>query len=674
MTTTLYASIAAADKSAIIKRMDIYRESLNGIGRFELLFDNTGNVLTGTASQSAVELKIDTVSLMKGYVDDYIPTVKGGEAVYLEEAKVMGRDYGQDLANIVLSHDYYSFDFDDILENALASNTATWVPENNYILHEITIPTADNGLSYSCVVPGDSAVGEPTWPTTFGAKVVDGTVTWMCVPRSEITYISPSNGPAIDYSFKDEYLLNGFKDIMKQVNYDFWVLDTKVLKVVSISAPESSDVTLKSKVGDAADTVLALDPIGEKVGLDIRNYIKVKAGDVNDHFTEGTAGDFTVHECSAAEDDSSIFISGYASIKAAITLHASYPKLYLEFPKYNYSFLDFSVKGSISCSALVKINTGASTTAFKIYAMDDSANEIVYEPPNAIEPNVWTKVTFPMGLDVSISSGAGNWTALVGAGPFTWNVTHLGVMFASADSPAYTMYIDGLNLPEFSAFAVSTDATSKTTYRTRMITLNRPDLKSQNQLQAVADDELAKRKNPTQKLKLTCIGNTALKYAGQLLGVLAPSSGIGLANQVTTNDGSVDGTTVLDSSITEASDTWNYSFMKILSGTCIGQTRLITDWDLAIFTFTTLAFSARIELGVSYEIYSGYRILSLHHAAEPHTDVFMGHDFITELELVKHTSSPDVQALDPLRFKLGENPNYTLLRRLEERVRALERA
>lgn len=85
------------------------------------------------------------------------------------------------------------------------------------------------------------------------------------------------------------------------------------------------------------------------------------------------------------------------------------------------------------------------------------------------------------------------------------------------------------------------------------------------------------------------------------------------------------------------------------------------------------AFSATILADVDYEIYIGYRILSLHTMAGEGVDV-RGFDYVNELDLVKHTSSPDVQQTDPLRFKLAGNPTYTLIRRLEERIRSLERA
>lgn len=41
-------------------------------------------------------------------------------------------------------------------------------------------PTVANGYVYTATVDGTTAAGEPVWPTTVGATVVDGSVTWTC--------------------------------------------------------------------------------------------------------------------------------------------------------------------------------------------------------------------------------------------------------------------------------------------------------------------------------------------------------------------------------------------------------------------------------------------------------------------------------------------------------------
>lgn len=78
-------------------------------------------------------------------------------------------------------------------ENAMTSITelaatngdgaAVWVTLTAYSLNAYRQPTVSNGLYYKVTTAGTTAAGEPTWPTTPGDTVVDGTVTWTCMGR-----------------------------------------------------------------------------------------------------------------------------------------------------------------------------------------------------------------------------------------------------------------------------------------------------------------------------------------------------------------------------------------------------------------------------------------------------------------------------------------------------------
>ena len=56
---------------------------------------------------------------------------------------------------------------------ARLSNTA-------YAVDDYVRPTTANGFAYRCTKAGTSGTTAPTWPTTIGSIVTDGTVTWTC--------------------------------------------------------------------------------------------------------------------------------------------------------------------------------------------------------------------------------------------------------------------------------------------------------------------------------------------------------------------------------------------------------------------------------------------------------------------------------------------------------------
>ena len=58
-----------------------------------------------------------------------------------------------------------------------------WAATTAYsLMNTDIIPNAtQNGYTYRCTTAGTSAGSEPTWPTTIGNTVVDGTATWTCV-------------------------------------------------------------------------------------------------------------------------------------------------------------------------------------------------------------------------------------------------------------------------------------------------------------------------------------------------------------------------------------------------------------------------------------------------------------------------------------------------------------
>lgn len=57
---------------------------------------------------------------------------------------------------------------------------AVWTAATAQGIGRLVTPTARNGYAYKATVAGTSGASEPTWPTTIGQTVVDGTATWTC--------------------------------------------------------------------------------------------------------------------------------------------------------------------------------------------------------------------------------------------------------------------------------------------------------------------------------------------------------------------------------------------------------------------------------------------------------------------------------------------------------------
>lgn len=76
----------------------------------------------------------------------------------------------------------------NLTEGGVRVNPDAWQATTAYTYREprdaasgsVVRPTSQNGYHYKCTVAGTSGASEPTWPTTPGGTVVDGTVTWEC--------------------------------------------------------------------------------------------------------------------------------------------------------------------------------------------------------------------------------------------------------------------------------------------------------------------------------------------------------------------------------------------------------------------------------------------------------------------------------------------------------------
>lgn len=65
-----------------------------------------------------------------------------------------------------------------IIAPCTAATATDYASSTPYSIGDAVLP--DNGYSYIATVDGTSGASPPTWPTTIGDTVVDGTVTWRC--------------------------------------------------------------------------------------------------------------------------------------------------------------------------------------------------------------------------------------------------------------------------------------------------------------------------------------------------------------------------------------------------------------------------------------------------------------------------------------------------------------
>lgn len=106
----------------VMSRLDIWRKSVEGIGRFSFKLGNeTGQWNGQFAADDPVEIKINNVVFMRGYLDVAKPVAKDELSIFQREMLLSGRDYGQDLQNLINEKIYKYQPADDIIADMLSS-------------------------------------------------------------------------------------------------------------------------------------------------------------------------------------------------------------------------------------------------------------------------------------------------------------------------------------------------------------------------------------------------------------------------------------------------------------------------------------------------------------------------------------------------------------------------
>ncbi|HSY22315.1 MAG TPA: hypothetical protein VK841_09385 [Polyangiaceae bacterium] len=79
---------------------------------------------------------------------------------------------------------------------------STWAATTAYTTTQFVVPTVANGFYYKCTTGGTSGSSQPTFPTTVGTTVTDGSVTWTCwgtiVAQNTTTGITLGGGVGLE--------------------------------------------------------------------------------------------------------------------------------------------------------------------------------------------------------------------------------------------------------------------------------------------------------------------------------------------------------------------------------------------------------------------------------------------------------------------------------------------
>lgn len=97
-----------------------------------------------------------------------------------------------------------------------AATPTAWAQTTAYLQGAFVAKVSANAYRYECTTAGTSSSSEPTWPTTVGGTVVDGTVTWTC--------------RKLTYDLTTDYLLDTSAGLIKAVEGGA-IADAQALKL-----------------------------------------------------------------------------------------------------------------------------------------------------------------------------------------------------------------------------------------------------------------------------------------------------------------------------------------------------------------------------------------------------------------------------------------------------------
>lgn len=552
------------DRSARALRVEIWPRSItSGCSSFVVLLDNQDGTLNGVIdAQNTVDLKVNTVDFMMGYVDTVRHVVYDREDVFLHMLRISGRSYSQDISSLIHTESYdINTRIDDLIDDALSDTS------------------------------------------------------------SEITYTSPGTGSQIagGYECKDDFLIDIMRDIMERESYDAYVDSSKAFQLINLASPPASGITIKSIAGDATNNILAVQPIEytEHDALDLKNYVKVIGQRVRDGWSEKNASDWTGGTNTAVTDEATHKKVGAGSIEGHLTYDGTNAiHFYLDFSGGLYSktanYLDWSIYGQEEIMWWARCDRlGVGANYCRPRLKDTTGNVIDFYNSSfetaGFTKQVWYWLGAPVGVDCTVTAAltANKWHWITNVdGNFNWQIERLGFWSvapgSAADDYQDDLWIDDMRLPE-EMVCITSDTDSITAYRKRCIPLRKPYFVTQKEVDDYGASVKAILKDPIEYLKLTADGTA---------GIISSVNKWKPANSLTVNI----------PALTINSETW--------------------------------------------------RIVNIHHIVEPHRNLDgLGHDFITELQLVPQSN----KILGYLFDALTSGRLEPVLARLDQRIKGLEK-
>jgi len=144
----------------------------------------------------------------------------------------------------------------------------SWVASGAVTLNTYRTPVVLNGFIYKATVGGTNGATEPTWPTTVGATVVSGTVTYTCEKGPWYTDVS---GYRLFRSLSTSQIGVAGNYVMPATT-DQWDMNSGQSLIVHLRVKQNWDTSYPSAAADGAVIYGTRDLTGTNRGFNILAY------------------------------------------------------------------------------------------------------------------------------------------------------------------------------------------------------------------------------------------------------------------------------------------------------------------------------------------------------------------------------------------------------------------